>query len=270
MMKYYNRNIILFPFYSTHFNDSYNRGGINLCTIFEMPSHILCQTSIPFHEYRKYVISNCTQVGNTLNKQQSLLLQSIDNEQLIHSSIAKFDFSTGHCILGSAWEWNGFKIKDQAPAIKTHVRVTAKYKLMLQAARSFLGISTKSPLVVIHWRRGDQLKSRCKWKHFRDVSVNCGNVSSFIDFALNKIRKANIATTTVVYIATNEHRYAILQELRDAGFKVGLEGIRIHLSAVDAYVLDLLLMATASIFVPVGRSNVNTFVDRLRGGNYIY
>ena len=50
---------------------------------------------------------------------------------------------------------------------------------------------------VVHWRRGDQLQSRCK--QGKDISANCRNASELLQL----IRL--YSSDTLVYIATNEH-----------------------------------------------------------------
>jgi hypothetical protein len=76
--------------------------------------------------------------------------------------------------------------------------------------------------IIIHWRRGDQLWSRCG---FTDKSVNCKNVAEFIQ-EVNHIIKLKASTMSnhykeklVVYISTNERDKFALQQIEYAGFK---------------------------------------------------
>ena len=66
---------------------------------------------------------------------------------------------------------------------------------------------------VAHWRRGDQLRTRCKAQ--RDLSVNCGSAADLIA----AIRR--LSNDSIVYVATNEaatsDEYAALLQ---AGFRL--------------------------------------------------
>ena len=69
--------------------------------------------------------------------------------------------------------------------------------------------------IVFHWRRGDQLNTRCKGGYDRDKSVNCDIVQEFIHL-INKTKHSfNRATrnTVTLYISTNEDNSTILGEL---------------------------------------------------------
>lgn len=59
---------------------------------------------------------------------------------------------------------------------------------------------SQNSFTVVHWRRGDQLTSRCSARQGKDVSVNCRNASSLLKL-VERIRSHRI-----VYVATNEPR----------------------------------------------------------------
>ena len=132
---------------------------------------------------------------------------------------------------------------------------------------------------VFHWRRGDQLTTRCK--DHKDISVNCKSVKEYIKAVQEQIkefknRKDQISSISsaqpIIYIATNEKNIEILNELSSAGFlhpvsfkQKLLKDTGIVLNMLDEFVLDLILMCNAMYYKAFGFSKIETFAMWCRG-----
>ena len=76
------------------------------------------------------------------------------------------------------------------------------------------GLSRTRLLTIVHWRRGDQLTSRCSPRQMKDVSVNCRNASDLhaLLSSLSPISSSSPYSSSpslsspdsIIYIATNE------------------------------------------------------------------
>jgi hypothetical protein len=126
-------------------------------------------------------------------------------------------------------------------------------------------------MVVIHWRRGDQ-KNRCRADcRYRDYSINCANVTTF----MNKIElsvKSIVPKSSIIYIATNEENKKDLNELERANLSTMRtlhhklkrhKGIKLATS-MDTFILELLFMCQAKYFFAAGVSSVHFFIKSCR------
>jgi len=124
--------------------------------------------------------------------------------------------------------------------------------------RHLLGDATKQ-YTVVHWRRGDQLTTRCA--QGKDISVNCHSVADLVA----EVRK--YTNDSVVYIATNAHEMSPLDiyTIGKAGFQLfdpffagyGARG-------VEALAVDAQLMVDATTFLGWGVSLINDLVEHAR------
>lgn len=112
---------------------------------------------------------------------------------------------------------------------------------------------------VVHWRRGDQLTTRCVMA--RDVSVNCGT-------AQDLIRKVSQYTSDrIIYIATNEPSSSQeMKALRAAGYKTWddilvPQELKDTIDTIGIFVIETALMIEADTFVGWGLSEVNDVVE---------
>eukprot|EP01036_Dinobryon_divergens_P022454 gene22454-30711_t len=122
-----------------------------------------------------------------------------------------------------------------------------------------------STTVVYHWRRGDQLSSRCnvsQKEQSLDVSVNCKGVKAFISAAnstLYSIRSPSDNRTFIRYVATNENNRTALDHLRQQGFLL-FEDIEervkqfIEVNRLNRFLVEVLLMCHADHFFRWGFS----------------
>ena len=141
--------------------------------------------------------------------------------------------------------------------------LNARYAPLVSAAKKALGVGGgKKNYTVAHWRRGDQLRTRCKAA--RDMSVNCGRAVDLV----RAVRR--LSSDEVVYVATNEPpSSAEYQALQKAGF-VLFSSLRAFIVAanggqdltlVDAFALELALMLDASTFLGWGLTEIKDVVE---------
>lgn len=124
-----------------------------------------------------------------------------------------------------------------------------------------LGITKGTSYTVVHWRRGDQLMSRCR--QTKDTSVNCGSAQELVDLV-----RAH-TNDSLVYVATNElsnSSESIL--LAAAGFKLFHHGLsaafKVSPDSVTGIVIDTSLMLNCNTFLGWGISLVNDVVEHQR------
>lgn len=264
----YGRSLLeIHPFTSLHFNDS-NSDGIILCDIFRMPLGVSCHHT-PVSSYRSLLRDlNCTFLGPHLVKDFRFVAAS----GLKVPATKHFDFSSGRCVIGSAWKWNGFRPASTGKSAMPPpgpILFQPRYLSLLRQAMVLLGVKNKR-LEVFHWRRGDQLYTRCIWKNqFVDRSVNCKSAEEFAAEVRGRVREGS-----VVYVATNERSPEALQTLSRYGilhFASHLQSrLDVPLSQLDVFVVELLLMGAADAFTSIGRSNLNLFMKRLRAQSKLY
>lgn len=131
--------------------------------------------------------------------------------------------------------------------------------------------SPSGPFVVIHWRRGDQLSTRCAGPRDHDSTLNCVNSTFFLrEVDALRLRHNISVVEATPYVATNEADPQILSELHGAGYAtfenisdaVG-QGLGRAPSSLDAFVVEMAMMIDADWFFAWGPSEVNPFaVDR--------
>lgn len=115
-------------------------------------------------------------------------------------------------------------------------------------------------LTVVHWRRGDQLSSRCA--QGRDMSVNCRDAADLIRLVRNFTQSRLINNSShVVYIATNEDDKQQLNTLSEAGFKLFRDGEMHNISRLTAFLVEVSLMMSAKNFLAWGVSEVDDVVE---------
>jgi hypothetical protein len=130
-------------------------------------------------------------------------------------------------------------------------------------------------LIVVHWRRKDQMTARCSSNHgspVSDSSINCASSSlEFITYIRNVTSNAPI-NSTAIYVATNEENKEIVNDLSRAGLwtfeDLGFPSA--VASPVDRFVIELALMARATTFLGWGFSAVNSLVERMRRQESIF
>jgi hypothetical protein len=126
----------------------------------------------------------------------------------------KFNFNDVDCI-------GGFYIAQGILPYGNHVipkfnifNISKRYYTMLPSLLADLQFSNQS-FITLHWRRGDQLTTRCsaKSKEFitqKDTSVNCHSVKEFIDVTKSLFEREKISNAAV-FVATNENSTEVFQ-----------------------------------------------------------
>lgn len=116
--------------------------------------------------------------------------------------------------------------------------------------------------VAVHWRRGDQINTRCKRRE--DQSVNCQTAQQLVQKVKNIV-----SNSSVVYVATNEPAdSAEYSVLHDAGFltwqSINNKGKYNHIQGVEVLVVETQLMLDATTFLGWGISEINDVVEAER------
>lgn len=143
---------------------------------------------------------------------------------------------------------------------------------ILDKVKTSLGVTNGKPYTVVHWRRGDQLTTRCRTGF--DVSVNCEDAISLI----TNIKSSS--NDSLAYIATNEPQESVqMQLLRNAGFLTftdiesnitaalqTTEYSKSHnlLSTLQILALEASLMLDCTTFLGWGISEINDIIEHER------
>ena len=118
-----------------------------------------------------------------------------------------FNVSKVDCIAGF-FHGNEGKISAEVIPKFDNLSISNYYYTMFLGIRKVLNVSSKE-FVAMHWRRGDQLKSRCseqrEHKRFpdKDLSINCQSVENFINETKLLLKNNNITDLSII-VATNE------------------------------------------------------------------
>merc|ERR1712176_788137 len=112
-----------------------------------------------------------------------------------------------------------------------------KFVRFLQSVRS--GLFGSEPYLAVHWRRGDQLLTKCKVKH--DTSANCGSAEGLRDLIQAKLH----GRPWRVYVATNEKNMSILTQLRGFGYNLQSDA-GLHFNSLESFFADLYLLGCAN------------------------
>ena len=196
------------------------------------------------------------------------------------------------CVLG------GPVVEEYDPEMRFPIIFQQKFHEYVHNAKLAMGVQDRSthknirPYMVVHWRRGDQLKTRCKPRKNGgapvDQSYNCGSAKSLIT-EINRVldsgyiqgdkahefywreegnkafRKSSKDPLPVVYISTNqdlrviEDGKAIKDYFREAGFKT-FKDTGLKLNDLDEFTTELCMMVDADFFMAWGRSSIHDFV----------
>lgn len=125
-------------------------------------------------------------------------------------------------------------------------------------------LKKEANITVVHWRRGDQLTTRClkDWKGFRDYSVNCGSPEQLIRDLKGEEARAN---TQAVFIATNEKDKETLGKLKAAGYYLVSDLLNKRreepMGSLEEFIMEVLIMLDAKVLITYGISNVNDEIE---------
>lgn len=272
---------VAMPFIDTnHFNQSI----LDLCSIFNLPKYIQCKPCVVVnksicskHSTVIRTAYNFRHKGKTDHSIRETLLEiGSSADSAPHAPTMRSDcmtttrpthrtvcYSKGVPTLGGWTRRDAFLRAISFPL--------PEFELHRNYRKSFVDYKTKMfenallPLrntivnyTVVHWRRGDQLSSRCRQR--KDQSVNCGDASVLIE------EIGRLTRDHVVYIATNEDpRSQDSQTLRQHGYLLFDERLSsFQHGSVGSFLLEVRLMLDATTFLGWGVSIINDVIEHER------
>ena len=297
----HNRLIKIAPMYSVH----YNRLPVDICNVFSFPKNVTCSTEddkMDMIEKKKCVIlDNGSGSNNTWATRPSKFNMSWKSKPTF-----RVNFLNVSCVAGDMKGFveisNKFKLNylpsPVIPFQKNNLHEDVKKFIIdryfgnsfIQNINDFFGIkeinsndkfkerrSSHKQLAVFHWRRGDQLWSRCIRNNFfhniQDHSVNCATVQEFIIEVNKLISMYSIPiNSTIIYVATNEVNMTNLIELKKQHFVlisdlVENEKVQNDISKnsmLKNFLVELFLICHSNYVFSWGFSNLHFFIERCR------
>ncbi|CAJ1336052.1 unnamed protein product, partial [Effrenium voratum] len=135
--------------------------------------------------------------------------------------------NSSNCIFSRSWRMESWKLWPSTLRIQPrYVQVFEEMRRRLFGSQRYLGV---------HWRRGDQLLTKCKLK--MDKSVNCGQVEDLQRLVQRKLQGRKMP----VYVATNEKDQETLAELRRVGFRLQSDA-GFELDSLESFFADVYLV----------------------------
>jgi hypothetical protein len=115
---------------------------------------------------------------------------------------------------------------------------------------------------VIHWRRGDQLETRCK---NGDHSFNCVDVKEFLHM-IDSITRPLMVIQTPIYIATNEMDKEIHRVLNQSSLYTmnSFKNIININNSFEEFLVDLMMMCKARYLFLGGYSTIHRWLESCR------
>ena len=252
--------VVLSNFTSTHFNTSHS-----LCDMFDLARSVVCNISA----VTNVTLSTCLKTMIGLGSKRA--------------KAAKLN-STSMCFRGQVFGSKGTISKTKRlqlmawrPKLAFAPRYVSLYRKRLQPLLISRGGGKN--YTVVHWRRGDQLSSRCKssWGGLRDTTVNCAGAREF----LADVRSHPGGDRGQrLFLATNERDATVLAELRRAEGVTLLSDLITSIlgphpgpassaAALDAreleeFLLEALAMLYGPVLLTIGVSTVNDLLESTR------
>ena len=162
---------------------------------------------------------------------------------------------TLNCVLSKSWSGESWDLWPSRLTIK------AEYvKLFQKMRQSYFG---SAPYLAVHWRRGDQLTTKCRAK--LDTSANCGSALDLHYLINRKLR----GRPWHVYVATNEKDNATLAQLQGFGYKLQIDA-GCDFNSLESFFADVFLLGCASEVLLPGfsfhapKTSVQDLIHRFR------
>jgi hypothetical protein len=234
------RLLVVAPSKSPH----YGNLTIDMCSIFELPAGIEC-APVPDHLH-------CTDNYKELPRKEPAVCY------------------TGSITFGAEQKGRYFVLGAVDVPLRLHFRPAFQEQAIRFRVALNNHLQGTSSLVVVHWRRGDQLLGRCTNKV--DASVNCGDGRALVEqvfMAFSKTDPQQNSDHTIVYVATNEPQDSQhMNTLRASGF-ITLQDVtgksndpRLRdMNLFEVLAAEVSLMLTAEIFLGWGISEINDVVE---------
>lgn len=232
------KDLVIKPFINEHYPDQI----VNMCQFFSLPASITC-SEIPKH---------------------------VEYTEDIHQALSDRTQDTcydGRVFYGTMPRGTGSLFMVRAVELHLPLAFSDIYVGLFQAFRGALGIQNSpqqgqhNTYAVVHWRRGDQLRGRCR--RGLDTSVNCGTAD---DLAEKVHQHCNLS---IIYVATDEPQDSTAMEtLRSAGFvtfsDVATASFLGQTDSLTVLAVEVQLMLDAEMFLAWGISEVNDVVEHER------
>ena len=235
LMEKSKRTLTIAPSYSPHYGDL----PIILCDIFVLPAYIRCPTMIRLAD-------DIQCITHTISLDQ---IASDKNKLCYQGPLPRLGAKTPREAIIRGVD------------IPLTMRFQANYSHLTDQFKRAIGLSDPDMrYTVVHWRRGDQLSTRCQQR--KDLSINCGTAEELV----GKVRERT--NDSFVYVATNEIAGSSeLEVLQEAGFKLFADA-RMDVGVIEAFLIEVALMRDAHTFLGWGVSEVNDVVEfeRRNGG----
>jgi hypothetical protein len=245
-----NASIYITGFHSGHYPDV---EVVNLCDVFLFTDSITCIVETKDSIYDKHT---CVSVDAKWEP---------DDKRIKHVS-AETDFTKIDCLTGGYYIKSDWQDKYQKIVGKNYMHrpyFTHKYLKLFNKAKQGLGLDDQNYWVV-HWRRADVLRNRCKDRH---RSFNCENETQLVSRVKQHLHTYSDDSKLKVYLATNEQNPNILRNLTKQGFILFSHVIEVfnrstdpvHLNKLDMFALELMFMCHANYLMTWGRSSISAF-----------
>lgn len=258
------KKLIVVGFQSHHYP---NLKNILLCDYFLLPSNITCtsQNSTEIFNQEK-----CIYTGHIFPPKHYKFPTSLETSQT-------FRYEDINCIAGGIVATIGVYDAWHRSRLVKKPFFHEKYQKILPYIRKYLGLgSSDENYAVVHWRRGDQLKTRCikyndNKKHVStDTSVNCGSAEEFV-VGLNQIMSQHLKSEVLLtYISTNEEDKSNIMYLKSKKYRLysDIGGDLLEkfpeTNVLDIFMYELMLMCDAKYYFAWGESSVHQFVHKCR------
>ena len=274
--KSINKTVIEVPFQSYHFKDV-NFRGTSLCEIFVYPEDEVqcsCELASVIGKSQSLCHIAIAPINATLRntKPEQYFLNS--SNSILDSNI---DLSKMQCIAGSGYIISTMSLYKDAfkNRHKSYFPIHFRpfFVELISIIKEIIWVGTDPQTIKyvgVHWRRGDQLNTRCLES---DKSINCDSVHDFIDY-VEKLRASKKAVHLPIYVATNEANRTIMRDIHMAGYYTAAnftiplrQAGGVIVASDDLYLLEMALLCDAYILEMMGHSSSNNFVKQCRLSN---
>jgi hypothetical protein len=261
-----NSSIWMTGYYSGHYRDV---DTVVMCDIFLLPKEISC-----IYLDGESIMSNytCYQTGSETRHEEEDDGNDDGEGKVVVQRSQDINFSKISCLY-AGFHLPGSEISKRQALVKrnfmSYPYFTKKYLDMLRIVKDALDLTDTQGYWAVHWRRGDQVPTRCK--DGKDKSVNCGDEMTFLAHMNRNIEKYRTKGSKI-YLATNEQDPDLLNYFEENGILTSKDiidvfnGIEepIELSSLDLFVIELTLMCDAKYFMAWGPSSISQFfVDKV-------
>lgn len=229
-----------------------NKTSVSMCDIYKVPKDVRC---VPTMEVNTSMCRATAVVLRNAYYGVEYYKRHLAIHDLLQTDI-KLCFKMTVPFLGGETRRDAFlrAVSLSSPRFEFH----ASFREAFRSYKKRL-VKAQSTYTVVHWRRGDQLSSRCL--QGKDNSVNCKSAEE-----LCAMIRAH-SNDSIVYIATNEvdTNSTDIRALKAAGYHVlDTNIVEWEATSMTAFVVDVRLMLDATTYLGWGVSIINDIVEHER------